>query len=76
MYINNKLSHFSAESAPSEPDQVLGKLEALSAELKHSIQEDNRIFEQEVEDWGKGQSCKIPQMESSTNSTSQDFSAS
>ncbi|XP_053780302.1 ubiquitin carboxyl-terminal hydrolase 28 isoform X3 [Desmodus rotundus] len=76
MYINDKLPHFNAEAAPSESDQMLGELEALSVELKHYIQEDNWRFEQEVEEWEEEQSCKIPQMESSTNSTSQDFSTS
>ncbi|XP_054448252.1 ubiquitin carboxyl-terminal hydrolase 28 isoform X4 [Pteronotus mesoamericanus] len=76
MYINDKLPHFNAEATPSESDQMIGELEALSVELKHYIQEDNWRFEQEVEEWEEEQSCKIPQMESSTNSTSQDFSAS
>ncbi|XP_036921540.1 ubiquitin carboxyl-terminal hydrolase 28 isoform X6 [Sturnira hondurensis] len=77
MYINDKLPHFNTEAAaPSESDQMLGELEALSVELKHYIQEDNWRFEQEVEEWEEEQSCKIPQMESSTNSVSQDFSTS
>ncbi|XP_054580597.1 ubiquitin carboxyl-terminal hydrolase 28 isoform X3 [Eptesicus fuscus] len=74
MYINDKLPHFNAEAAPNESDQMLEELEALSVELKHYIQEDNWRFEQEVEEWEEEQSCKIPQMESCTNSTSQDFS--
>ncbi|XP_058401174.1 ubiquitin carboxyl-terminal hydrolase 28 isoform X3 [Diceros bicornis minor] len=76
MYINDKLPHFSAEAVPNESDQMLGEVEALSVELKHYIQEDNWRFEQEVEEWEEEQSCKIPQMESSTSSTSQDFSTS
>ncbi|PNI40605.1 USP28 isoform 14, partial [Pan troglodytes] len=36
----------------------------------------NWRFEQEVEEWEEEQSCKIPQMESSTNSSSQDYSTS
>lgn len=77
MYINDKLPHhFNTEAAQSESDQMLGELEALSVELKHYIQEDNWRFEQEVEEWEEEQSCKIPQMESSTNSASQDFSTS
>ncbi|XP_037007211.2 ubiquitin carboxyl-terminal hydrolase 28 isoform X7 [Artibeus jamaicensis] len=76
MYINDKLPHFNTEAAPNESDQMLGELEALSVELKHYIQEDNWRFEQEVEEWEEEQSCKIPQMESSTNSASQDFSTS
>lgn len=45
-------------------------------ELRQYIQEDNWRFEQEVEEWEEEQSCKIPQMESSPNSSSQDFSTS
>uniref|UniRef100_A0A2K6N4R7 Ubiquitin carboxyl-terminal hydrolase 28 n=1 Tax=Rhinopithecus bieti TaxID=61621 RepID=A0A2K6N4R7_RHIBE len=75
MYINDKLPYFSAEAAPNESDQM-SEVEALSVELKHYIQEDNWRFEQEVEEWEEEQSCKIPQMESSTNSSSQDFSTS
>ncbi|XP_011921694.1 PREDICTED: ubiquitin carboxyl-terminal hydrolase 28 isoform X8 [Cercocebus atys] len=75
MYINDKLPYFNAEAAPNESDQM-SEVEALSVELKHYIQEDNWRFEQEVEEWEEEQSCKIPQMESSTNSSSQDFSAS
>ncbi|XP_069411199.1 ubiquitin carboxyl-terminal hydrolase 28 isoform X12 [Ovis canadensis] len=75
MYINDKLPHFNAEAAPNELDQM-SEVEALSVELKHYIQEDNWRFEQEVEEWEEEQSCKIPQMESSTSSASQDFSPS
>ncbi|XP_056650355.1 ubiquitin carboxyl-terminal hydrolase 28 isoform X18 [Monodelphis domestica] len=74
MYINDKLPHFTSEAAASEPDQMLKEVEALSVELKHYIQEDNWRFEQEVEEWEEQQSCKIPQIESSTTSESQDFS--
>lgn len=66
----------SSEAAPNELDQMSGEVEALSVELKHYIQEDNWRFEQEVEEWEEEQSCKIPQMESSTSSASQDFSSS
>ncbi|XP_076969000.1 ubiquitin carboxyl-terminal hydrolase 28 isoform X7 [Tamandua tetradactyla] len=76
IYINDKLPHFNAEAAPNESDQMLGEMDALSVELKHYIQEDNWRFEQEVEEWEEEQSCKIPQMESSTSSSSQDFSTS
>ncbi|XP_028617936.1 ubiquitin carboxyl-terminal hydrolase 28 isoform X2 [Grammomys surdaster] len=76
MYINDKLPHFSAEAAPNESDQTAGEVEALSVELRQYIQEDNWRFEQEVEEWEEEQSCKIPQMESSPNSSSQDFSTS
>ncbi|CAK6448758.1 unnamed protein product [Pipistrellus nathusii] len=74
MYINDKLPNFNAEAAPNVSDLMLEELEALSVELKHYIQEDNWRFEQEVDEWEQEQSCKIPQIESCTNSTSQDFS--
>ncbi|EGW14798.1 ubiquitin carboxyl-terminal hydrolase 28 isoform X4 [Cricetulus griseus] len=76
MYINDKLPHFNAEAAANESDQMAGEVEALSVELRQYIQEDNWRFEQEVEEWEEEQSCKIPQMESSPNSSSQDFSTS
>lgn len=76
MYINDKLPHCNAESAPNELDQMSGEVEALSVELKHYIQEDNWRFEQEIEEWEEEQSCKIPQMDSSTSSASQEFSPS
>ncbi|XP_052615806.1 ubiquitin carboxyl-terminal hydrolase 28 isoform X3 [Peromyscus californicus insignis] len=76
MYINDKLPHFNAEATPNEADQMAGEVEALSVELRQYIQEDNWRFEQEVEEWEEEQSCKIPQMESSPNSSSQDFSTS
>ncbi|XP_060036018.1 ubiquitin carboxyl-terminal hydrolase 28 isoform X3 [Erinaceus europaeus] len=76
MYINDKLSPFPPETSLKESDQMLEEVEALSVELKHYIQEDNWRFEQEVEEWEEEQSCKIPQIESSTSSTSQDFSTS
>uniref|UniRef100_A0A8C6WCE0 Ubiquitin carboxyl-terminal hydrolase 28 n=1 Tax=Nannospalax galili TaxID=1026970 RepID=A0A8C6WCE0_NANGA len=74
MYINDKLPHFSAEAAANESDQMAAEVDALSEELKQYIQEDNWRFEQEVEEWEEEQSCKIPQMESSPSSASQDFS--
>ncbi|XP_012371299.1 ubiquitin carboxyl-terminal hydrolase 28 isoform X6 [Octodon degus] len=76
MYINDKLPHFNAETASDESDQMVGELEALSAELKHYIQEDNWRFEQEVEGWEEEQSCKIPPMEPSSSPASQEFSSS
>lgn len=72
----NSVSVLVSEAAPSESDQMLGEVDALSVELKHYIQEDNWRFEQEVEEWEEEQSCKIPQMESSSSSASQDFSPS
>lgn len=65
----------SSEAASGEPDQMSGEVEALPAELKHYVQEDNWKFEREVEEWEGEQSCKVPQMDSSTSSASQDFSA-
>nr|XP_036848673.1 ubiquitin carboxyl-terminal hydrolase 28 isoform X1 [Manis javanica] len=75
MYTDDSLPRFSAEAASGEPDQMSGEVEALPAELKHYVQEDNWKFEREVEEWEGEQSCKVPQMDSSTSSASQDFSA-
>uniref|UniRef100_A0A452RU85 Ubiquitin carboxyl-terminal hydrolase n=1 Tax=Ursus americanus TaxID=9643 RepID=A0A452RU85_URSAM len=61
MYINDQLPHFNI---------------SYVLDILHYIQEDNWRFEQEVEEWEEEQSCKIPQMESSTSSASQDFSPS
>ena len=72
----NSVFALDSEAAPIESDQMLGEVDALSVELKHYIQEDNWRFEQEVEEWEEEQSCKIPQMESSSSSVSQDFSTS
>ncbi|XP_029337443.1 ubiquitin carboxyl-terminal hydrolase 28 isoform X3 [Mus caroli] len=76
MYINDNLPHFSAEASSSESEETAGEVEALSVELRQYIQEDNWRFQQEVEEWEEEQTCKIPQMESSPNSSSQDFSTS
>ncbi|XP_049634652.1 ubiquitin carboxyl-terminal hydrolase 28 [Suncus etruscus] len=76
MYINDKLPNFNADAAKNESDEMLGEVEALSVELKHYIQEDNWRFEQEIEEWEEEQSCKIPQMDSSSSSASQEFSSS
>nr|XP_045059688.2 ubiquitin carboxyl-terminal hydrolase 28-like [Desmodus rotundus] len=76
MYIKDQPPHFDAEATPSESEQMLGELEALSDELKRYIQEDNQRFEQEIEEWEEEQSRKISQMEPSANSASQDFPTS
>lgn len=76
MYINDKLPNFNADAAKNESDEMLEEVEALSVELKHYIQEDNWRFEQEIEEWEEEQSCKIPQMDSSSSSASQEFSSS
>uniref|UniRef100_A0A8C8RX32 ubiquitinyl hydrolase 1 n=2 Tax=Pelusios castaneus TaxID=367368 RepID=A0A8C8RX32_9SAUR len=82
MYINDKLPHFVSgaetkvadEEKGAEMGQFQKEVEALSPELQHYIQEDNWKLEQEVEEWEQEQSCKIPQIEPSTSSESQDFS--
>lgn len=53
--------------------QFQKEVEDLPPELKHYIQEDNWRLEQEVEEWEGEQSCKIPQIEPSSASESQDF---
>uniref|UniRef100_A0A452HVL5 ubiquitinyl hydrolase 1 n=1 Tax=Gopherus agassizii TaxID=38772 RepID=A0A452HVL5_9SAUR len=70
MYINDKLSHFIAETG-----QFQKEVELLPSELQNYIQEDNWRLEREVEEWEQEQSCKIPQIEPSTPSESQDFTS-
>ncbi|XP_010115819.1 PREDICTED: ubiquitin carboxyl-terminal hydrolase 28, partial [Chlamydotis macqueenii] len=59
----------------AEAGQFQKEVEALSPELRHYIQEDNWRLEQEAEEWEEEQSCKIPQMEPSPASESQDLSS-
>lgn len=59
----------------SEAGQFQKEVEALPPELRHYIQEDNWRLEQEAEEWEEEQSCKIPQMEPSPASESQDLSS-
>lgn len=59
----------------SEVGQFEKEIEALPPELRHYIQEDNWRLEQEAEEWEEEQSCKIPQMEPSPASESQDLSS-
>nr|XP_014434327.1 ubiquitin carboxyl-terminal hydrolase 28 isoform X8 [Pelodiscus sinensis] len=77
MYINDKLPHFVADD--DDDDAKAGhfqkEVEALPLELQNYIQEDNWRLEQEVEEWEQEQSCKIPQIESSANCESQDFTS-
>ncbi|XP_039352366.1 ubiquitin carboxyl-terminal hydrolase 28 isoform X6 [Mauremys reevesii] len=76
MYINDKLSHFVADDADdAETGQFQKEVELLPPELQNYIQEDNWRLEQEVEEWEQEQSCKIPQIEPSTPSESQDFTS-
>ncbi|XP_029879492.1 ubiquitin carboxyl-terminal hydrolase 28 isoform X8 [Aquila chrysaetos chrysaetos] len=76
MYISDKVSRFIAdEDDCSEAGQFQKEVEALPPELRHYIQEDNWRLEQEAEEWEEEQSCKIPQMEPSPASESQDLSS-
>ncbi|XP_040471905.1 ubiquitin carboxyl-terminal hydrolase 28 isoform X3 [Falco naumanni] len=76
MYISDKVSHFAAgEDDGPEVGQFQREVEALPPELRHYIQEDNWQLEQEAEEWEEEQSCKIPQMEPSPASESQDLSS-
>lgn len=58
-----------------EAGQFQKEVESLPPELRHYIQEDNWRLEQEAEEWEEEQSCKIPQMEPSPASESQDLSS-
>ncbi|NXN42702.1 UBP28 hydrolase, partial [Rhinoptilus africanus] len=76
MYISDKVSRFLADNEEgSELGQFQKEVEALPPELRHYIQEDNWRLEQEAEEWEEEQSCKIPQMEPSPASESQDLSS-
>ncbi|XP_051494521.1 ubiquitin carboxyl-terminal hydrolase 28 isoform X7 [Apus apus] len=76
MYISDKVSHLVAEKDDgSELGQFQKEVEALPPELRHYIQEDNWRLEQEAEEWEEEQSCKMPQMEPSPASESQDLSS-
>ncbi|NWQ98289.1 UBP28 hydrolase, partial [Burhinus bistriatus] len=76
MYISDKVSRFLADKDDGpEVGQFQNEVEALPPELRHYIQEDNWRLEQEAEEWEEEQSCKIPQMEPSPASESQDLSS-
>ncbi|KAM6312603.1 ubiquitin carboxyl-terminal hydrolase 28 isoform 2-T2 [Podargus strigoides] len=76
MYISNKVSRFVADQDDGfEVGQFQKEVEALPPELRHYIQEENWRLEQEAEEWEEEQSCKIPQMEPSPASESQDLSS-
>ncbi|XP_019367566.1 PREDICTED: ubiquitin carboxyl-terminal hydrolase 28 isoform X6 [Gavialis gangeticus] len=72
MYIKDKMSRHIADD-DAGAGQFQKEVEGLPPELKHYIQEDNWRLEQEVEEWEGEQSCKIPQIEPSSASESQDF---
>ncbi|NXE16794.1 UBP28 hydrolase, partial [Lophotis ruficrista] len=76
MYISEQVSRFAADrDEGAEAGQFQKEVEALPPELRHYIQEDNWRLEQEAEEWEEEQSCKIPQMEPSPASESQDLSS-
>uniref|UniRef100_A0A8D0KQC2 ubiquitinyl hydrolase 1 n=1 Tax=Strix occidentalis caurina TaxID=311401 RepID=A0A8D0KQC2_STROC len=76
MYISDQVSRLAAGTGfGSEAGQFQKEVEALPPELRHYIQEDNWRLEQEAEEWEEEQSCKIPQMEPSPASESQDLSS-
>ncbi|KFQ36080.1 Ubiquitin carboxyl-terminal hydrolase 28, partial [Mesitornis unicolor] len=58
-----------------EGGQAGTETEALPPELRLYVQEQNWRLEQEAEEWEEEQSCKIPQMEPSPASESQDPSS-
>ncbi|NWI97093.1 UBP28 hydrolase, partial [Pitta sordida] len=76
MYISGQVSPPGAdEDEGPEAGQFQKEVEALSPELRHYIQEDNWRLEREAEEWEEEQSCKMPQMEPSPASESQDLSS-
>ncbi|XP_071625088.1 ubiquitin carboxyl-terminal hydrolase 28 isoform X5 [Heliangelus exortis] len=76
MYISDKVSRLVSDKGDgTELGQFQKEVEALPPELRHYIQEDNWRLEQEAEEWEEEQSCKIPQMEPSPASESQELSS-
>ncbi|NWW44548.1 UBP28 hydrolase, partial [Pedionomus torquatus] len=74
MYISDSVSR-SLAGGEEGAAVAQGELEALSPELRHYLQEDNWRLEQEAEEWEEEQSCKMPQMEPSPASESQELSS-
>ncbi|XP_069732729.1 ubiquitin carboxyl-terminal hydrolase 28 isoform X3 [Phaenicophaeus curvirostris] len=76
MYIHDKASCCATDKDDgSEAGQFQKEVESLPLELRHYIQEDNWRLEQEAEEWEGEQSCKMPQMEPSSASESQELSS-
>uniref|UniRef100_A0A8C6J541 ubiquitinyl hydrolase 1 n=1 Tax=Melopsittacus undulatus TaxID=13146 RepID=A0A8C6J541_MELUD len=69
MYISDKVSR------PADTSGVQKEIEDLPLELKQFIQEDNRRFEQEVEEWEEEHSYKMPQREPSPTPELQELSS-
>uniref|UniRef100_UPI00398F5E58 ubiquitin carboxyl-terminal hydrolase 28 isoform X2 n=1 Tax=Pristiophorus japonicus TaxID=55135 RepID=UPI00398F5E58 len=63
MYINDNLPQLIAEDTDVETGQILKAIQALPAELRQYVREDNRHFMQELEEWNEEQVRKIPQKE-------------
>ncbi|XP_014805065.1 PREDICTED: ubiquitin carboxyl-terminal hydrolase 28 isoform X3 [Calidris pugnax] len=74
MYISDSVSR-SLPGGEEGAAEAQEELEALSPELRHYLQEDNWRLEQEAEEWEEEQSCKMPQMEPSPASESQELSS-
>ncbi|XP_058865470.1 ubiquitin carboxyl-terminal hydrolase 28-like isoform X8 [Acipenser ruthenus] len=63
MYIDDKLPRLIAEDTDMETGQVLEGVDSLPPILRRYVQEDNRWFQQEVEEWEEEQFRKIAQKE-------------
>uniref|UniRef100_A0A8C9RCN6 Ubiquitin carboxyl-terminal hydrolase n=1 Tax=Scleropages formosus TaxID=113540 RepID=A0A8C9RCN6_SCLFO len=62
MYIDDSLPHLVAEDTDVETGQVLQGMDALPPILRRYVQEDNRWFKQELQEWEE-QLCRRPQEE-------------
>ncbi|XP_061103968.1 ubiquitin carboxyl-terminal hydrolase 28 [Conger conger] len=62
MYIDDKMPHLIAEDMDDETGQVLQGMDSLPGILRHYVREDNRWFQQELQEWEE-QFCKAPQEE-------------
>ncbi|XP_041098220.1 ubiquitin carboxyl-terminal hydrolase 28 isoform X5 [Polyodon spathula] len=65
MYIDDKLPRLIAEDMDMETGQVLEGMDSLPPILRRYVQEDNRWFQQEVEEWEEEQFRKVAQKEPS-----------
>ncbi|KAM5294005.1 ubiquitin carboxyl-terminal hydrolase 28-like [Glossophaga mutica] len=72
MYVKDPPPDVNAEASSRASESMLRELEGLPDELKRYVQEDNRKFEQEIEEWEEEQARKISQMELSASLAPQD----
>ncbi|KAJ8347529.1 hypothetical protein SKAU_G00261180 [Synaphobranchus kaupii] len=62
MYIHDKMPHLITEDTDDETGQVLRGMDSLPGILRHYVREDNRWFQQELQEWDE-QFSKVAQEE-------------